>query len=175
MENTKKGKLGLMGKNHSDELYTPDWAFDILEPFIPKNKVIFECARGTEKLMDYMSSKGFQVVWTEDFFNMGRFKESEFDIIITNPPYSKKDKFLQKCYELKKPFALLMPINALEGIKRQHLYRKFGIQILFPPKRIDFNGKKAPWFYTAWFCSGLNLPKDLMFIQQKGGLNSSQP
>jgi hypothetical protein len=25
-----KGKLGLMGKNHSDELYTPDEAFDIL-------------------------------------------------------------------------------------------------------------------------------------------------
>ena len=172
MENTKKGKLGLMGKNHSDELYTPDEAFDMLKEFIPKNKTIFECAVGSGKLKSKMLKEGYNLKSTNDFFkdDVGRF-----DIIITNPPYSKKDKFLEECYKIGKPFALLMPITALEGIKRQKLYQKYGIQILFPQRRIDFNGKKAPWFYTAWFCYGLNLPKDLMFIQQKGGLNSSQP
>lgn len=33
-----KGRLSLMGKNHSDELYTPDEAFDLLKKYIPKSK-----------------------------------------------------------------------------------------------------------------------------------------
>jgi len=45
-----------------------------------------------------------------------------YDCIITNPPYSIKDRFLTRCYELKKPFALLMPLTALEGKYRQQLY-----------------------------------------------------
>lgn len=156
-----KGKLSLMGKNHSDELYTPEWAFDIIKEFIPKDKIIFECAVGSGKLRDKMVKEGYKVEETNDFFN----EWNKGEIIVTNPPYSLKDKFLQKCYEIKKPFALLLPINAFEGIKRQKLYRQYGIQVLFPPKRIDFNGKKAVWFYTAWFCYGLNLPKDLMFVE----------
>ena len=156
-----KGKLGLMGKNHSDELYTPEYAFDILKPFIDKDLIIYECADGTGKLREKMIKEGFKVVSGKDFF---KEEDYDFNIIITNPPYSKKTKFLEKCYWLAKPFALLMPITALEGIKRQKLYSKYGIQILFPKKRIDFNGKKRVWFYTAWFCYGLNLPKDLTFL-----------
>jgi hypothetical protein len=45
------------------------------------------------------------------------------------------------------------------------MFKENGIQILFPRGRIDFNGKKAPWFYTCWFTWGLNLPKELNFIQ----------
>ena len=155
-------KLKLMGRNHSDELYTPDEAFDILKEFIDKKLIIYECAEGTGKLKKKMEKEGFKVVSRKDFFNEEEF---DFNIIVTNPPYSKKDKFIEKCYEIAKPFALLMPITALEGIKRQKLYKKYGIQILFPKRRIDFNGKGRPWFYTAWFCYGLNLPKDLMFVE----------
>ena len=51
----------------------------------------------------------------------------------------------------------------LEGVKRQKMYKKYGIEILFPLKRTDFNGKGSPWFYTAWFCYKL-LPNQLNFI-----------
>lgn len=47
------------------------------------------------------------------------------------------------------------------------MFQEHGIQIVFPKKRIDFNGKKAPWFYCAWFTHGLNLPKELNFIGVK--------
>jgi hypothetical protein len=155
-----KGKLKLMGKNHSDELETPEFAFDILKKFIPKNKIILEGFVGGGKLKRKMEREGFKVVSSDNFFN----NKQEYDILISNPPFSIKDKILMRCYELNKPFALLLPITALEGIKRQELYKKYGIKILFPIKRIDFNGKKSPWFYTAWFTWGLNLPKELNFI-----------
>lgn len=157
----REGKLSLMGKNHSDELYTPDEAFDLLKKYIPKDKLIFECAVGSGKLKEKMIKEGYKVVFSDDFFN----SKLEYDIIVTNPPYSIKDRFLEEAYKRGKPFALLMPITALEGIKRQKLYKENGIQILFPKRRIDFNGKKSPWFYTAWFCWGLNLPKELNFVE----------
>lgn len=157
----KNTKLNMMHNRKRDEVYTPDYAIDILLPFIPEGKVIYECAVGTGQIKKYFVNKGYEIVTSDDFLNDERDK---FDIIVTNPPYSIKDKFITKCFELQKPFALLLPITALEGQLRQQLYKQNDIQILFPKKRIDFNGKGACWFYTAWFTYGLNLPKQLNFI-----------
>ena len=154
-------KLKLMGKNHSDELYTPKEAFDLLNSYLPKGKLIFECAVGSGKLRDYIIQDGKNsVVCSDNFFN----DFPNYDILVTNPPFSLKDRFLEEAYKRNKPFAMLLPITALEGIKRQEMYKKNGIQILFPKRRTDFNGKGSPWFYTAWFCWGLNLPETLNFI-----------
>lgn len=147
-----------MGRGHSDELYTPESAFELLMLYLPKDKVLFEAAVGSGKLRDQMKREGYSVVESNDFFN----EFPDYDILVTNPPFSLKDKFLEGAYKRGKPFALLLPITALEGLKRQKLYKEHGIEILFPERRIDFNGKKAPWFYCAWFCHGL-LPKELNF------------
>jgi hypothetical protein len=61
------------------------------------------------------------------------------------------------------------PIAALESKKRQALYAKYGLQLIIPDKRIDFEtptgeGSSA-WFATAWYTWGLNLPHDLMFVE----------
>lgn len=97
----------------------------------------------------------------------------ECDCVVTNPPYSKKDAFLKKCYSLKKPFALLMPLSSLEGKTRGFLYRENGLQLIIPNKRINFitpSGKgQGAWFQTAWFTWGLNLPKDLLFVDATFG------
>ena len=164
-----------MGKNHSDELYTPESAIDILLPYLKKDWTIWECAYGTGKLAKSLESRGLKVIGERDMDFLGEndgWKET-WDCIITNPPFSKKIKFIERCYELKKPFALLLPLTALEGIKIQSMFKDNGIQILFPKGRIDFNGKKAPWFYTCWFTYGLNLPKELNF--DGGSFFSSQP
>jgi len=58
-----------------------------------------------------------------------------------------------------------LPITAFEGIKRQKLYRENGLEVIFLPKRIDFTGKKAPWFAVAWFTNGLNIGRQLTFSQ----------
>lgn len=70
--------------------------------------------------------------------------------IVTNPPYSQKDAFLRRAYELGLPWFMLLPITAIEGKRRQALYAHHGVSLYLPRGRIEF-GKGGVWFYTAWF------------------------
>ena len=152
----------------SDQFQTPPIAFDILKPFLKKTWVIWECAWGKGNLARYIKECGFKLKGNEkeDFLQLAHI---DYDCIVTNPPYSIKDKFIEKCYILGRPFALLLPLTALEGIKRGAMYKKHGIQLIIPNRRINFetpSGKgSGAWFQTAWFCYGLNLPKDLNFVE----------
>jgi hypothetical protein len=87
-------------------------------------------------------------------------------MIITNPPYSKKDAFLKRAYELNKPFMFLLPLTTLEGIGRGKMFNEKGIQMLIPNKRFNFKPEKnsGAWFQTSWFCYGCNFEKELNFI-----------
>jgi hypothetical protein len=69
---------------------------------------------------------------------------------------------------LGRPFAFLLPFTTFEGKARQALFREYGVQVIFLPKRVNFetpSGKTdgTSWFPTAWFTHGLNLPQDLLF------------
>src|SRR3990167_10448344 len=148
----------------SDEFQTPKEALDPLLPYLKKGWVIWECAWGKGSLAEGLRGKGFKVtgILNTDFLFCNL---TNVDCLITNPPYSKKYEFLKKAYELGKPFAFLLPITALEGKKRGELYRKYGIQLIIPNKRINFitpSGRgSGSWFQVAWFCYKLNLPNDL--------------
>jgi len=177
-------KLQIQSNGRPDEFYTPKEAIQPLLPFLKKGWTIWECAWGKGSLAKHLKEnkeKDLKVIGlVEDFLN-SEWENKNWDCIVTNPPYSLKEKFLRKCYELGKPFALLLPLTALEGKRRGELYRKYGIQLIIPNKRINFitpSGKgSGAWFQVAWFCWKLNLPKDLMFVElnlSKGG-NSSQP
>jgi len=169
MEN-KKLKIQMNGR--SDEFGTPKEAIDILLPYLKKDWIIWECAWGKGSLAKHLQKEGFNVKGLKEL-NFLECKGIKFiggyNCIITNPPYSKKEEFLKKCYELGKPFALLMPLTALEGKKRGELYRKYGISLIIPNKRFNFetpSGKgSGAWFQTAWFCWKLNLPNQLNFVE----------
>ena len=140
----------------SDEFFTPEYALKPLLPFLKKEWTIWECAWGKGALATHLKKRGFDVIKKgDDFINdiyMGGVED--VDIIITNPPYSKKDEFLKRAYELGKPFAFLMPLTTLEGIKRGALFSKHGIQIIIPNRRINFitpSGKgSGAWFQVGW-------------------------
>ena len=151
----------------SDERYTPQYALDILLPYLPKDEIIWEAAYGTGELAKHLRAAGHEVVG-DARMNFLHRTPSEFGIIVTNPPYSFKDEFLERAYSLGKPFAFLLPLDALTGGKRCPLYIRHGIQVLVPRKRINFidNGQPANHsnLSTGWFCWGL-LPRDLLFVK----------
>jgi hypothetical protein len=92
------------------------------------------------------------------------------DAIVTNPPFSFKQQFLERCYGLGKPFALLLPLTTFETSKRQEMFEKYGVQVIFFDKRINFirdGAKSGSWFASAWFSQGMNLPRDLNFFKLK--------
>lgn len=156
-----------------DELYTPKEAVEMILEYIPDDvKVIWECT-GIEGsiIVDVLRKNGYTVISThiergEDFFE---YEPNEYDMIITNPPYSLKDRFLKRGFELGVPFMYLLPITTLEGVKRGKMFNKNKIQLLIPNRRFNFKPEKgsSAWFQTSWFCYGCNFENDLNFINIK--------
>ena len=155
-----------------DELYTPSIAIEMLLPYIPNDiKTIWECTSIKEsKIVKVLKDNGYNVITSHikeglDFMN---YEPEQYDMIITNPPYSLKNKFLIRAFELNKPFAFLLPITTLEGVERGKMFNNNKIQLLIPNKRFNFKpDKKGAWFQTSWFTYKLNLKNDLNFIQLK--------
>jgi hypothetical protein len=166
-----------MKQGNSDDFQTPPIALNPLLPYLKKEWLIWECAEGRGNLTKALKQKGFNVIGTDilqgyDFLNW--FPE-KFDCIITNPPYSLKQKFIERCYKLNKPFALLLPLTALETLKRQSLFKKWGLELILFDKRINFetpSGKgSGSWFASAWFTNWLNIGRQLTFVKLEEVIN----
>lgn len=161
-----------MSKVSADDFQTPTEALNPLILYLKDKRTIWECASGKGNLSSELRKNGFFVIGT-DILNGHDFLEWEpddFDCIVTNPPYSLKEEFIKRCYELGRPFALLLPLTALESEKRQKFWRQ-GLQLIIPNKRFNFetpsgNGSGS-WFASAWFTHGLDLPNDINFVDLK--------
>ncbi len=139
-------------------------------PYIKKEWRIWECASGDGFMIDHLKKHEFNIYGTDikgGFDFLGHGYTIDFDFIITNPPYSLKAEFIKRAYEIGKPWAFLMPLTTLETESRQSLFRKYGVEIILPNKRMNFmrkNGIKGHCFFaTAWFTYGLNIGRDLTF------------
>jgi hypothetical protein len=168
--NLLKAKQEYSKRGAFDELYTPDEAVEMIIPFIPKYvKTIWECTAIKEsRIVKVLRDNGYTVITTHikdglDFFT---YEPDHYDMIITNPPYSIKDKFLKRAFDLKKPFMFLLPLTTLEGLNRGKMFIENKIQLLIPSKRFNFKPEKksGAWFQTSWFTYGLGLEKDLNFV-----------
>ena len=157
-----------MKQGSRDDYQTPPYALKPLLPYIPKDWVVWECAAGKGYLSAAFIRLGYRVISSDiitgqDFLTWE--PEEHWDIIVTNPPYKYKQQFLERCYELGKPFALLVPLTTFETPKRQTFMKKHGVQVIFFDKRINFmtpsGGGKGAWFATAWFTNWMNLENDL--------------
>lgn len=162
-----------------DELYTPDEAVKMILPYIPRQvKTIWECTAIEEsRITKVLRDSGYNVITShiEQGYDFFKYEPDEYDMIITNPPYSLKDKFLKRAYELNKPFMFLLPLTSLEGVERGRMFNSKGIQMLIPNKRFNFKPEKnsGAWFQTSWFCFGCELSSDLnfIFLKQKEDTN----
>ena len=115
---------------------------------------------------------GYTVIAThiqngEDFFEID---VPDCDYIISNPPYSMKSEVLNRLFDLKKPFAMLVGVVGLfESQKRFEMFRDHNFEIMYMNRRIayfkDYTEQKPslnPPFSSVYVCSGM-LPKTIMF------------
>ena len=160
----------------NDEYETPPKALTPLLHFLPKDKVIWECApfrsKPTKdgKLVSALRKAGYKVRAKRiDFLTyhpcrlwLPRYepKRPLGEVIVTNPPGSLKGKFVQTAYALGLPFAFLMPYYAFESCAR--LFCWHGLEILHMNRvhyfRPDGGQSDAP-FHSAWFCWKLGVGK----------------
>ena len=167
-----------MGNGSPDDFQTPPEALLPLIPYLKKTWTIWECAVGRGNLLRELKRQGFKVIGSDkerDFLTC--LAPAKFDCVITNPPYSLKDAFIGRCYELKRPFALLLPLTALEGKKRQQYYKTKGVQLILFDRRVNFETPSGEgngsWFATAWFTWGLRLSSELNFTELRKRLRSN--
>jgi hypothetical protein len=154
-----------------DLCQTPPYALEPLISHLPQYEVIWECAAGSGTLVRELRNRGFSVVGTDiqhgDEWNF--FETWRQSTIVTNPPYSLKYEWLERCYEVESPFALLMPVEMIGAKKAQVLFKKYGIEIIYMSPRVDFYMPNKGWsgggaqFPTAWYTWKLNLPKEINF------------
>lgn len=168
-----KGYLSSNKTVAGDEAYTPFYAVVPLIKYLRTSsyKTIW-CPFDEEwsAYVQLLREQDFTVIRSslsdgKDFF---KYEPNEpYDIIISNPPFSKKNEVLQRVDDLGKPFALLLPMNSLQGAKRFDVFER-GIQLLSFDQRIGFHNPEmmelpveGNSFASAYFCRDF-LPKDLI-------------
>jgi hypothetical protein len=163
---------GPLRQGSSDDFQTPPCALSPLAPHLRTEWIIWECASGKGNLSRELRRRGHRVLATDiatgrDFLSR---QPKVFDCIITHPPFRHKQQFLERCYELGRPFALLLPLTTFETRRRQELFQTFGIEVILLDRRINFETpvhtpESSAWFATAWFTFGLNIGRTLSFSQ----------
>lgn len=155
-----------------DEQYTPKYGVEVIIPYIQhlKDKTIW-CPFDKEdsQFIAVLRENGFKVIFShieygQDFLT---YEPKEWDCLISNPPYLNKRIYWERALALKKPFALLLPLNILSDsvINATMKGRSHEFQLLIPSRRMRFYNAKTgavgnqPTFKAAYF--GVN------FFQQQ--------
>ena len=152
----------------NDECYTPDYGVRPILPFIPKGAVVW-CPFDKEdsQFVKLIQEQGNVVVFShidngEDFYTYS--PPVKWDIIVSNPPFTKKKEIFERALSFGKPFALIMTNvwwNDAAPVKMFAKYPK--MQVLYLDGRINFlqGGKgKRPPFASCYICNDM-LPERL--------------
>ena len=155
-----------------DDYMTPTYAWEWIADYIPKDKVIWEAFYGNGKSGNDLSNLGFNVIHEPIDF----FENNEGDIIVSNPPFTKKKEVFTRLKELDKPFIMICPSPMIVTQYIRNLFKDTTdrLQIIIPNKRIHFiklvdGVVPDDWsdkcnFDCFYYCYKLNLPRDIIWL-----------
>lgn len=162
-----------------DLFQTPNYATLLLVPYLEKNVLVWEPAVGRGKIRWVLEEEGMSVWGSDILFNLEyahekfnfitQDKDPQFletvDYIITNPPFSLKRAFYERClhywYKYSIPFALLIPADYSGWIIKACMN---GAVKLIPTRRIDYitpsgldggTGIHTANFHSMWLTMGI--------------------
>jgi len=166
----------LRATKKQDEWMTPEYAVRPLLPYLkPESIILCPFDKWKSAFVQVLREAGHSVQSghienRSDFFYLTPSAVEQCDYIISNPPYSLKDKVFEHLFYLGRPFAMLMGATAglFEG-KRFSLFKNKKFEIMWPKPRvayIDQNGvtMKSPPFQSCYVCHRV-LPKPYLFVE----------
>lgn len=172
--NAQKNYLG------SDERYTKAEAIYPLLKYLPKDKIIWlPCDLKSSFYVKVLKSENYKIKHShifegQDFY---QYEPKEWDILVTNPPFSNKKEFVERVQSFNKPYALLLPLTWLNDSAPFKLWSNRELELMIFNKRTNFlNQKQAKiTFKSGYFCEKL-LPKQIVweYLQEKNLLESLQ-
>lgn len=158
---------------NGDEYFTPQNSVDMIVPYIKQGgykSIWCPFDKADSKFVTTFKDLGFEVTYGhietgQDFFE---YKEPQGEILVSNPPFSKRDKMFEKLYEWDMPFALIMNFNGLfDSKKRVNIFRNHRVEMLVPKGRMKFfhkdkGGLNSPNFQSIYVCNKL-LDEQIVF------------
>lgn len=88
----------------------------------------------------------------EDFLELIFDRDApKFDVVLTNPPYSLAQAFIEKSLQVANVVAMLLRLNYLAGGKRVDFMRAMPPDVYVLPNRPSFTGQGTDATEYAWF------------------------
>ncbi len=153
-----------------DDYFTPKHAWEDIQRFIPKDKVLWEAFEGNGKSAEYLRELGYKVVCdSDDFFACS----PKGDIVVTNPPFSKEKEILQRLVEWNKPFIVILPCAKLTTRYVRNSFEATirDLKLIVPPRRINFDKRGLSksnscfdCFYYCWKVPGMEALPNIVFV-----------
>ena len=161
------GKL-MFSSGNNDECYTPDYGVKPILKYIPEGAIVW-CPFDTfeshfVKEISKTNKVEMSHKWTgHDFFD---YEPDEWDIIVSNPPFTNKRKYFERALSFNKPFALIMTNTWLNDSAPKQLFKDKDLQLLMFDKRMKFvspdgRANDKITFSSSYYCYDL-LPKQII-------------
>jgi hypothetical protein len=155
-------------KGKNDECYTHRYGVEPLLEFLPpfKDKIIWlPFDKEESEFVKVFRENGYNIVnshieYGQDFYS---YEPENWDLIISNPPFTNKAKIFERAISFNKPFCLLMSLTWLNDRAPKKLFKDIGMQLLMFEDRMDFKNqdKNKINFSSAYFCRDF-LPQQII-------------
>ena len=147
-----------------DDYMTPKYAWEDIEQYLPKDKVIWEAFYGDGQSGRHLTELGCNVIHEAVDF----FENDLGEVIVSNPPFSLSKEVMNRLYELDKPFILIFPSSKINTQYVRENYKNSNLQIIIPRKRIAFNKNgeqtKSCNFDCFYYCYKIGLKRDITWL-----------
>lgn len=146
-----------------DEYYTPRLLIEFLIPYLYEKNIIKILCPFDDESSNYVKvfkKSGFDVIYGhikqgKDFFDKW-WLEHDFDILISNPPFSKKKEIVEVLNENNINFMLLMNLMSINYQDFSEVLRKANlkkpINFIIPNKKVSFDGNTSS-FSSGYICN----------------------
>jgi len=165
-------------KGKNDECYTPRYGVEPLLEFLPrfKEKIIWLPFDDEEsEFVKCFRENGYKIVNShirtgQDFYF---YEPEEWDLIVSNPPFTNKKDIFKRAIGFNKPFCLLMSLTWLNDSTPKKLFRDKGLQLLMFEERMTFKGQEKDKinFSSAYYCRDF-LPEQIVIRDFKANQGS---
>ncbi len=169
-------------QSNTDEWYTPPHAVEIIVPYLQRGgykKILCPFDHAQSEFVRVLREHSFDVTYSHidtgtDFFDIENL--AQYDAVVSNPPFSKRQKILERLFDSGVSFAMIMNFNGLFDSKsRWALFKDNCFELLVPQGRIRFFNENcqgnSPNFQSVYVCKGMS-KNQIEFVEMptKGAL-----
>lgn len=165
---TIDSKRVLYSPGSNDECLTPAYGVKPILEFIPRGAIVWCPFDTADSEFVKQISKSNRVVHShiangQDFYS---YEPDEWDVMVSNPPFTNKRQIFQRALSFGKPFALIMSNTWLNDRAPMLLFKDKDLQLLMLDKRMEFiqkDGKDTNkiTFSSSYYCWNF-LPKQII-------------